>query len=322
MLYGMLIVLLNYFGANLIFSAYNRTYLFNNGGNIMSFGIALAGGGARGAAHVGVLCALEENGLIPSSIAGTSAGSVVAGLYASGVSPHEMIPIVQSLAKTGYLLIDPDYAGMLKAIVQFFIHRPITLSGMIKGNRFEKFFKTYTKSKKMDDIHLKTVIPAVDINSSYTIVFTNITPKTMIRDEKIQWYKNVTLSEAIRASIAVPTVFRPKQIGDFCLVDGGVTDILPVNLLLSSGESNVLAVDISEKYKVPKNYSVLEIVSRSLSIMSSRLKDCHSEGEKLLLTPSLPDNVGLLSFGRMEECMEIGYETTLKVLPELKILFR
>lgn len=288
----------------------------------MSFGIALAGGGARGAAHVGVLCALEENGIVPSSIAGTSSGSVVAGLYAAGVSAHEMVPIVQSLSKTGYLYIDPDYIGILKAVFQFLTYRTITLSGLIKGNRLEKFFKTYTNSKKMKELKLKTVIPAVDINSSLTIVFTNRIPKTATVDGTTRWQTDVPVSEAIRASIAVPTIFRPKQIGDMCLVDGGVTDVLPVNLLLSAGESNVLAVDISNDSKVPKNQNVLEIVSRSLSIMSSRLKECHSEGEKLLLTPSLPGNVGLLSFGRMEECMEIGYETTLKVLPEIKGLFR
>lgn len=287
----------------------------------MSFGIALAGGGARGATHVGVLCALEEKGMIPSSIAGTSAGSVVAGLYAAGVTTKELVEIVQTLSKTGYLLIDPDYKGMMKAIVQLFTHRPITLSGIIKGNRFEKFFKTCTKNKMLNDVNLKTVIPAVDMNSSQTIVFSNNKQKIRMMDDRTLWQSNASLAEAIRASIAVPTVFRPKEMNDFCLVDGGVTDILPVNLLISAGEANVLAVDISNHYKTPKNYNFLEIVSRSLSIMSSRLKDCHSEGEKLLLTPELPQDVGLLSFDRMEECMEIGYETTMKVFSDIKSLF-
>ncbi len=287
----------------------------------MSFGIALAGGGVRGAVHIGVLRALHENGLFPASIAGTSAGSVVAGLYAAGVTPDEMIQLMKWLSKAGYLFIDPDYAGILKAVLQFLTNRPITLSGLIKGNRLEKAFQKYTKSLAMRDLRLKTVIPAVDINRNRTVVFTNRIPLNR-QSETIRWQSDVLLSEAMRASIAVPTVFRPKQIGNLYLVDGGVTDVLPVNLLRAAGEANVLAVDISEQYKQLKNQNILEIASRSLSIMSSRLKECTSEGEKLLLTPSLPDDIGLLSFGRMEECMEIGYETTVKVLPAIKVLFR
>jgi NTE family protein len=95
----------------------------------MSFGIALAGGGVRGAAHVGVLRALQENGLFPASIAGTSAGSVVAGLYAAGVTPGEMVGLVKYLSRTGYLLIDPDYTGILKAILQFLTNRPVRCRG-------------------------------------------------------------------------------------------------------------------------------------------------------------------------------------------------
>ncbi len=287
----------------------------------MSFGIALAGGGVRGAAHVGVLRALHENGLFPTSIAGTSAGSVVAGLYAAGMAPAEMVRLVKWLSKSGYLLIDPDYAGILKAVLQFLTNRPVSLSGLIKGNRLERVFEKYTKNKAVQEVELKTVIPAVDINSNRTIVFTNRIPLNK-QTETVHWQSDVLLSEAMRASIAVPTVFCPKQIGNLYLVDGGVTDILPVNLLLASGEANVLAVDISEQYKQLKNQNILEIASRSLSIMSNRLKECASEGEKLLLTPSLPEDIGLLSFGRMEECMEAGYETTRKVLPAIKSLFR
>lgn len=287
----------------------------------MSFGIALAGGGVRGAAHVGVLRALQENGLFPASIAGTSAGSVVAGLYAAGVTPGEMVGLVKYLSRTGYLLIDPDYTGILKAILQFLTNRPVTLPGLIKGNRLEKAFQKYTKSLAIQDVKLKTVIPAVDINRNKTIVFTNRVPMVK-QSDTVYWQSGVLLSEAMRASIAVPTVFRPKQLGSLYLVDGGVTDVLPVNLLQAAGELNVLAVDISEQYKQLKNQNILEIASRSLSIMSSRLKECTSEGEKLLLTPALPEDIGLLSFGRMEECMEAGYETTLKVLPAIKSLFQ
>jgi NTE family protein len=79
-------------------------------------------------------------------------------------------------------------------------------------------------------VKLKTVIPAVDINRNKTIVFTNRVPMVK-QSDTVYWQSGVLLSEAMRASIAVPTVFRPKQLGSLYLVDGGVTDVLPVNLL-------------------------------------------------------------------------------------------
>ena len=96
----------------------------------MSFGIALSGGGCKGAAHVGVLLALEENNMFPSSIAGASAGSIISGMYASGMTPKAMKELVIELSKTGYRLIDADFIGIIKTVEQFFSHRSITLSGL------------------------------------------------------------------------------------------------------------------------------------------------------------------------------------------------
>lgn len=286
----------------------------------MSYGLALAGGGARGAAHVGVLLALEENGLLPSSIAGTSVGSIIAGLYASGMTPAELRELVKALSKMGYFLIDPDFSGVLKAVVNFFTNRPVALSGLIKGNKLERYFNKLTDGRNIRDAELKTVIPAVDINSGNTVVFTD-SLKGIAAGKGVQWETDIPISCAIRASIAVPAIFCPKIIGNMCLVDGGVTDNLPVNLLTAAGEPNILAVDISDHYKVPEQYNIVEIASHSLSVMSGRLKNCTGAGEKLLLKPNLPDNAGLLTFQHMVECMDIGYEATITMIPAIKSLF-
>lgn len=101
----------------------------------MEFGLALAGGGTRGAAHVGVLMALEEAKLLPTSLAGTSAGSLVAGLYAAGVDTASLRELLIYLAKKGSRYIDVDCGGLLKFIPQMIRRRPVSLQGLIKGDR-------------------------------------------------------------------------------------------------------------------------------------------------------------------------------------------
>ena len=87
----------------------------------MSFGLALSGGGAKGAAHVGVLLALAEENLIPTSIAGTSSGSIVAGLYSVGIKPPEMKKIIYNLSKNGINLLDPSYKEIIDQSTEGFI---------------------------------------------------------------------------------------------------------------------------------------------------------------------------------------------------------
>lgn len=286
----------------------------------MSFGIALAGGGARGAAHVGVLLALEENGLCPRSIAGTSAGSIVAGLYATGTSPQKLREIVIEMSSTGIYYFDLDLIGIIKAVPQFIVHHKMDLTGLIKGDRLERFLFEQTNGKSIRKTSIRTIIPTVDINSGATIAYTNSLANVNAVD-RVKWKSNILISEAIRASCAFPAVFKPKLIDDLCLVDGGVTDVLPVDLLLAVGEKNVLAVDVAENYTMPKNQNLIEISSHSLSIMSTRLKECHSHGEKLLLTPSLPKQSGLLTLEQMVDCMDAGYEAATMHMPTIKAIF-
>ncbi len=286
----------------------------------MSFGIALAGGGARGAAHVGVLLALEEAGLVPHSIAGTSAGSIVAGLYATGTTPQTMKEIVEEMSENTAYFLDVDLLGILCSIPQLMAQHTFELSGFIKGKRMERYLCMLTDKKKMKDVNLRTIIPAVDINSGYTIAYTN-SLENLKSLERVKWETDILVCEAMRASSAVPAVFQPKRIDGMCLVDGGVTDVLPVDLLLAAGEYNVLAVDVAENYKKPKSDNLFEISSHSLSIMSTRLKECHSHGERLLLKPDLPEESGLLTLNEMVECMDAGYEAANANMEVIKALF-
>lgn len=286
------------------------------------YGLALSGGGTKGAIHVGVLTALEENGLLPDRIAGASAGSIVAGLYASGMDIGALRENVRWLAKHGDNYIDPNILGVLLFLPQVLLHRSPLLMGLIKGNRLLHYLCDLTEGLEIQDCQKGLLIPTVDLNSGNTVVFTNLfeekAPISALREENVKWQKNGLLCDIMMASSSVPAVFSPRPINGYMLVDGGVTNNLPVDLFIAAGESRVLAVDIGDAYDMPKDHSIMEIAFHSFSIMSRELKDCRSSGEILLLKPPIPKGAGLLTFEYMEECMESGYVYTKKVMPRIR----
>ena len=284
----------------------------------MGFGIALAGGGARGAAHVGVLRALEEENLRPSAVAGTSAGGIVAGLYAAGLSPGRMWELVISLTRNGNRLLDPDCKGIVRTVFQLLLWRPISLQSLLKGDRLEHFLCQLTGGRSVKETALPVLIPAVDIQSGDTVVYTGTPGRAM---PHVRWQTEISLCRAMRASAAVPAVFRPVMEGDFCLVDGGIANNLPVDLLLATGEKRVLAVDVSEEYEMPEKHNLVEIASHSFTIITTRLKEQTARGERLLLKPQLPEKADLLSFDKMEACMNAAYEATKEQMPTIRYLF-
>lgn len=286
----------------------------------MAFGLALAGGGIRGAAHVGVLLALEEAGMKPSAVAGTSAGGIVAGLYAAGLSPKRLSDMVLELAHTGTSLADPDLGGILTLVPELLARQGKACSGLLKGNKMEEYLRGLTGNITVREVSLRLSIPAVDLYSGRTVVFTNSLAGVKPIGG-VKWNAGVKLCEAMRATSAIPGVFQPKMLENMCLVDGGVTDVLPVDLLLAAGSPPVLAVDVSECYKMPDRITLPEVVSHSLSIMETRLRQCVTRGEKLLLTPDLPDTTGVLNLKQMPACMEAGYRSAKAALPLIRSIF-
>jgi len=286
----------------------------------MSFGIALSGGGTRGAAHVGVMCALEEANMLPDAVSGTSAGSIVAGMYALGMPPHEMKDRILKLARDPNTLVDADYAGIFRSIIQLFLGKSITLSGFLKGDKLDKYLDDLTGGKNISELKMKTIITAVDLYSNQTIAYINRLDG-LIQLKNVRWKTGIKMSDAMRASCAVPAFFQPKYMDGMCLVDGGVTDVVPVDLLIAAGEPNVLAVDLSENYPFKENSNIIDICNHSLSILMSCLSEYRSSGEKLLITPLLPETAGVLTFNEIAACMDLGYQAAKAVMPKIKRLF-
>ena len=175
----------------------------------MGYGLALAGGGTRGAAHVGVLKALDEAGLRPEAVAGASAGGIVAGLFASGMPVARMEQAVLHLEKHGGDYLDPDFGGLLGFVPQLLAGKGVSLSGLIKGDKLLDYFFSLTGQKQMDQAVLKVVIPAVDLVSGNTICFTN---SDQVREaEHVTWEWDGYLCEAMMAGASVPAIFAPRK---------------------------------------------------------------------------------------------------------------
>ncbi len=269
----------------------------------MKFGLALSGGGLRGAAHIGVLKALEEENLCPSFISGTSSGSIVAALYSCGYSPKEIEEIALNFKKNTY---DPDITGILISIFRLIIGKEPLINGIIKGNKLEKTLKKLTKCRKIKDSKIPTAITAVDINDGKTIYFVS-NKKGLTNDKKNKYIDNVEIYKAIRVSIAIPVVFQSRNISGLNLLDGGLTDSLPTSVLKLMGAERVIGVNLG--YSGQRRNEVdnfIEVGGQSIKIMEYQITSLKNTDSDAIINPHIYD-VGLTDFDRIPECIQRGY---------------
>ncbi len=279
--------------------------------------LSLSGGGPRGAAHIGIIKALEENNIKPSSLSGTSAGSFVCGMIATGLSTEEMIREVNFLAENGLKVIDPDIISFIVSLPKIALKKRFSATGLISGKRMEKYFRVLFGDILIRDLNIQIMIPAVDILSGKTIVFTNsIKNKPAIKD--VIWYDNARLYEVIRASCSLPGIFTPVKIGDMTLVDGGLTYNLPYELNISMKEEKILAVDLGEKYEPPFRPDITDVLYSSFRIMQISTRNKNKYNHVLILRPPLSENAGLFCFSCMKESMERGYDYAIKNMDRIK----
>ena len=191
----------------------------------MGIGIALAGGGIRGIAHAGVLKALEENGIEIDAIGGTSAGSIVAALYAMGYKPYYIYVIFKKYAQE---IINIGNAPIINGIGSFMKNRKIGITGLNDGTALEKLCNELALKKNIKvigDIKMPLAIPAVDISEAKEYIFTNCAPRDNIYDNYIT---EIEIGKAVRASSSFPAVFCPCEFKTHMFMDGGTLDNIPI----------------------------------------------------------------------------------------------
>lgn len=281
----------------------------------MGIGIAFAGGGIRGIAHVGVLKALEENNIKIEAVGGTSAGSIVAALYAMGYKPYYIYVLFKKYAQD---IINIGNSSIVNGIGNFVKTKKIGIAGLNDGTLLEKMFNELATRKKMKvvaDIKMPLVIPAVDIAEAKEYIFTNCAPRNNVKDEYIT---EISIGKAIRASSSFPAYFCPCEYKNHIFMDGGVLDNTPILPLKKICKHKVMAVNF-EADPVEENCDVMDIIMKTLDIMGNKIAEESFKQSDLVLTVPT-DRAGLFDIEKMDKCYKFGYDTTMKNIDKIKKL--
>lgn len=244
--------------------------------------VALGAGAAKGFAHVGVLKILESQGVPIHMVVGTSAGSFVGALYASGMDGFA----IQKVA----LAMDKDDVADLT----------IPDNGFLKGERLEEFVNRAVKGVPIDRMKIPFHAVATDVRKGEAVVFSR-----------------GNTGQAVRASCAVPGVFRPVKIGDAVYIDGGLVESVPVESARKMGADVVIAVDITAQGENPVPQSTLDTLLTSIGIMYARLAQRQVEGADVVIRPAVG---GFPSgdFERRNEAIMEGEKAALAAMPKIR----
>lgn len=237
-----------------------------------TIGVALSGGGLRGAAHIGVLSVLNKAGIPIDMIAGTSAGAIIAAFYASGYSVRQMTKMAMELNLTELVDLQVTVSDLVKHGVKWLFNGKFRFwsvlpAGIIKGDRIEAYLAQYLQEKTFRDTKIPLAITAVDIQSADTVFF--ITPLPGNRAIlNARYYHNTPIVEAIRGSISIPGVFFPKHYRGMTLVDGAVKNNLPTDILRHMGCDIIIAVDLGYDGQPTSSVKTVgEILMQCIEIM-------------------------------------------------------
>lgn len=278
----------------------------------MGVGIALAGGGIRGIAHAGVLKALEDNNIEIEAIGGTSAGSIVATLYAMGYKPYYIYTLFKRYAQE---IINIGNASLLNGFNNLLKNKKVGISGLNDGTMLEKMFNELALRKKVrtvGDIKMPLVISTVDIAESKEYLITNCAPRDDFKDNLIT---EIGIGKAVRASSSFPAFFCPCEYKKHIFMDGGVLDNTPVLPLKQIYDKKVIAVNF-ESDPVEENCDVMDIIMKTLDIMGNKISEKSLEQSDLILTVPT-DRAGLFDIDKLDKCYKFGYDTVIKNIDKI-----
>jgi NTE family protein len=261
-------------------------------------GIALGAGSARGWAHIGVLHALNDQGIVPDMVCGTSIGALVGAAYAD------------------------DRLGELEKWVSSLTWRKVVgfldlafSSGLLKGNRLFTFLKGDLLDKRVEELKRPYAAVATDLSTGREV-----------------WLREGPVADAVRASIAMPGLFTPWANDERVLVDGALVNPVPVSLARAMDAEFVIAVDLNANLvgryaRAPKNGVpsrrpvMIDVLTNSLNIMSERITRSRLAGEpaEVVIQPRLAE-LGLLEYHRGSEAIAEGRAAAEIMIPHIKRL--
>ena len=245
-------------------------------------GLALGGGAARGFAHIGVIQVLEEAGIQPSLVVGTSAGSVVAALYASGKDGPALAQLADGMDESTFA--DWAFPGR----------------GLIRGEALAKYVRDNTAGRSIEQMRLPLGIVATDLDNGQPILFQRGDPGV-----------------AVRASSAVPAVFQPVRIGTREYVDGGLVSPVPVRFAREMGAELVIAVDITALPDGNATGDAMRMLLQTFAIMGRSINHFELRDADVLLRPKLA-GVSSADFASRKRSIQAGRDAMLAALPDLR----
>jgi NTE family protein len=247
-------------------------------------GLALGGGAARGFAHVGVIQVLEEAGIKPALVVGTSAGSLVAALYASGRNGQQLQAVAMNMEEAAFA----DWT------------LPIFSRGVLRGEALARYVNSQVGNRLIENMAVPLGIVATDLQSGQGVLF-----------------RRGDTGTAVRASSAVPAVFLPVRIASREYVDGGLVSPVPVRYAREMGAEFVIAVDISSAPEGNPSADPLQILLQTFAIMGKSINRWELKDADLVVRPALT-GMGSGDFAGKRRAIDAGRAAMQAVLPQLK----
>lgn len=249
-------------------------------------GLALGGGAARGFAHIGVIKALEAQGIVPDVVVGTSAGSLVGALYAAGNNGF----VLHKLA------LEMDEAAISDWSVPLFAKS----TGVLKGEALQNYVNKSVHNLPLEKLKTPFGAVATDLKSGEPILF-----------------QRGNTGAAVRASSAVPGVFQPVRIGERSYVDGGLVSPVPVRFAREMGADFVIAVNISSQPESQPSASTLDVLLQTFAIMGQSINTYELKEADVVIQPRLGTMKGNDFPGRNTAILA-GEQAAASLMPEIK----
>jgi NTE family protein len=265
------------------------------------FTLVLSGGGLKGLAHIGVLRALEERGLVPSLVVGSSIGSLIAAAWAAGVPVADMDARARLVRRR-------DVFQLARADVAF---RRLLAPSLYRREPLEILIASLVGNVTFADLNRRLLINTVDLHSGMQVMW------------GLPGLRSVKVADAVAASCALPGIFPPRDIDGRAYVDGAIIENLPVRMAASLGQGPILAINVasmSVRRSALETQGFAATYSRGLEIVmqtqiESQLRDW--SGPPLVLVQPKVEHISMFAFDKTDELIDAGYRATANTLDQL-----
>lgn len=271
----------------------------------LNLGLCLSGGGIKGAAHIGVLQALEDNNIHINYISGTSSGSIVASLYAVGYSPKEIYDFFVKYSKE---ITHISIKNILKLIGGLIFKHKVIIQGLNDGIKLEKIIYNVCKDKgiyTINQVNFPLLIPSVNLQNGDAYIFSSKHIRS--KDKSNYKYDNkILLSKAVRASCSFPGIYSPVSYQGCTLVDGGIRENIPWKETKNMGADKVISIIFESPIEEDPFLDIFEIITKSINMLSHELSLYEQFGSDYILKINTA-NISLLDTSQIDFLYKLGY---------------